>query len=101
MTHCQGFFSLPPADRRAFCQSEMVCFRCLRHGHSSRECQRRLRNATCGRQHATVRHDENYLSSQRGFQALQSNSFQRNTAASNFNNRPPQSYFDASITVRF
>ena len=97
MTHCQGFLSLSPADRRAFCQSEMLCFGCLRHGHSSRECQRRLSCATCGRQHPTVLHDDNYLSRQRGFQPPQSNSFQRNAATSNYNNRPPQSYFEASM----
>ena len=33
MTHCQGFLALSPADRRDFCQSEMLCFGCLRHGH--------------------------------------------------------------------
>ena len=101
MTHCQGFLSLSRADRRAFCQSEMLCFGCLRHGHSSRECQRRLSCATCGRQHPTVLHDESYLSRQRAFQPPQSNSYQRNAANSNYNNRPPQSYFEASMPLRF
>ena len=79
----------------------MFCFGCLRHGHSSRECQRRLSCATCGRQHPTVLHDESYLSRQRAFQPPQSNSYQRNAAASNSNNRPPQSYFEASMPLRF
>ena len=88
-------------SRRAFCQSEKLCFGCLRHGHSSRKCQRRLICATFGRQYPTVLHNESYLSRHRAFQTPQSNSFQRNAAASNSNNRPQQSYFEASIPLQF
>ena len=68
MTNCQGFLALSPMDRRSFCHSEKLCFGCLRHGHSSRDCQRRLRCETCGRQHPTVLHDESYLSRQQSHQ---------------------------------
>ena len=101
MTNCQGFLALSPMDRRSFCHSEKLCFGCLRHGHSSRDCQRRLRCETCGRQHPTVLHDESYLYRQQSHQPPQSNSYQRNAAASNYNNIPPQSYFEASMPLRF
>ena len=60
MTNCSGFLSLSPSARRDFCKSENLCFGCLRHGHSSKYCRRRLRCATCNRNHPTVLHDDSW-----------------------------------------
>ena len=96
MTHCQGFLSLSPTDRRAFCQSERLCFGCLRHGHSSRDCHKRLRCATCNRQHPTVLHDDNYQPRQYSSQAAQASK-----SSTPYTQRQPQSYFEASMPLRF
>ena len=63
MTNCNGFASLSIDERRGFCKAQRLCFACLRHGHSSRDCQRRMQCATCNRMHPTILHDDNYRSS--------------------------------------
>ena len=41
MTACPGFSSLCIDDRRSFCKDQRLCFGCLRHGHSSRDCRKK------------------------------------------------------------
>ena len=60
MTNCNGFASLSIDERRGFCKAQRLCFACLRHGHSSRDCQRRMQCSTCDRMHPTILHDDNY-----------------------------------------
>ena len=79
----------------------MLCFGCLRHVDSSRKCYKRLSCTICNRFHPTVLQDDSYSSRQRLHQPPQSNSYQRNAAALNYNNRPPQSYFKAPMPLRF
>ena len=42
MTVCEGFLSLSVINRREFCKSQRLCFGCLRHGHSNRDCPKRM-----------------------------------------------------------
>ena len=86
MTNCSGFLSLPPSARRDFCKSENLCFGCLRHGHSSKNCRRRLRCATCNRNHPTVLRDDSW----------QTRNFSQDSGSTNSNNRPPNSYYNHS-----
>ena len=86
MTNCSGFLSLSPSARRDFCKSENLCFGCLRHGHSSKYCRRRLRCATCNRNHPTVLHDDSW----------QTRNFSQDSGSTNSNNRPPNSYYNHS-----
>ena len=94
LSNCQSFTSLPLNDRREFCKTQRLCFGCLRHGHSNRDCRNRMRCATCNRQHPTVLHDDNWQ------------------LRPNYSNvpplmpplqpdRPPRSYFEASAPVQF
>ena len=59
MTNCKGFLSLSMNDRRQFCYSQRLCFGCLRHGHSNRDCLKRMQCSTCSGQHPTVLLDDN------------------------------------------
>ena len=43
LTKCNTFLALSPDDKHNFIRSKRLCFGCLRHGHSNRDCQRRMR----------------------------------------------------------
>ena len=49
LSNCKSFTSLPLNDRREFCKTQRLCFGCLRHGHSNRDCRNRMRCETCNR----------------------------------------------------
>ena len=94
LSDCHGFISLSLDERRNFCKSQRLCFGCFRHGHSNRDCRKRMQCATCNRQHPTVLHDDNW-------QANRSYSQVPPLMPPIQPDRPPQSYFEASCPVQF
>ena len=94
MTTCKGFLSLSLNDRRQFCYSQRLCFGCLRHGHSNRDCRKRMQCSTCNGQHPTVLHDDN--------RPQRSNFSQVTPLMPPVQpDRPPRTYFEASCPVQF
>ena len=94
LSDCHGFISLSLDERRNFCKSQRLCFGCLRHGHSNRDCRKRMQCATCNRHHPTVLHDDNW-------QAKRNYSQVTPLMPPLQPDRPPQSYFEASCPVQF
>ena len=94
LSNCQSFTSLTLNDRREFCKTQRLCFGCLRHGHSNRDCRNRMRCETCNRQHPTVLHDDNW-------QTRQNYSNVPPLMPPLQTDRPPRSYFEASCPVQF
>ena len=92
VTSCDNFSALSLDEKHNFIRSRRLCFGCLRYGHSNRDCQRRLRCSKCDRQHPTLLHDD---------RKQQSNSQVAPLMPPVQPDRPPRSYFEASMPLRF
>ncbi|XP_077978095.1 uncharacterized protein LOC144433628 [Glandiceps talaboti] len=55
---CPEFKSKTLEQRKQFVQENRVCFSCLKRGHNSRECRRKLICERCKKRHPTMLHDE-------------------------------------------
>ncbi|XP_038070490.1 uncharacterized protein LOC119739571 [Patiria miniata] len=55
---CPGFGTKSLAERRKFIQENRLCFGCLKKGHLSKECRRKLTCDKCKRRHPTILHDD-------------------------------------------
>ena len=55
---CPMFLSKRLDDRRAFVKSNDICFGCLRTGHRSRFCRKRIICKTCTKEHPTSLHGD-------------------------------------------
>ena len=55
---CQKFQAMDLSKRKEFCLEKYLCFGCLRKGHVSRDCRRRLKCQICSKRHPTVLHGD-------------------------------------------
>lgn len=55
---CTKFLKIPLSDRRAFAQTNALCWRCLKWGHIYKECRGRKTCRTCSHRHPTSLHDD-------------------------------------------
>ena len=53
---CQKMLNKTSSERLEFVKKSGLCFGCLRHGHSSRQCRKRKTCSTCGARHPTLLH---------------------------------------------
>ena len=56
---CEKFLEKSYEDRVQYIRQEHLCFRCLRKGHQSRFCKKRVSCEKCQRNHLTVLHNNN------------------------------------------
>lgn len=56
LEYCQQFKQMRHKDKLSFLKDKDLCFGCLRSGHRSRNCERRLICSTCGQRHPTLLH---------------------------------------------
>ena len=62
---CRRILSLKRDDRIAHLKSKGLCFGCLKVGHMSNKCQKRLRCDICKRNHPTLLHNDNFTPSRK------------------------------------
>jgi hypothetical protein len=55
---CFKFKAKTLEERRSFIMEKRLCFGCLKPGHSSKQCKRRLQCNECGKRHATPLHGD-------------------------------------------
>lgn len=55
---CPTFAERTIEDKKTFIQENHLCFGCLRKGHIVKDCKRRHKCGTCGRNHPTCLHGE-------------------------------------------
>ena len=55
---CMKFLEQSTENRLSFVKENKLCFGCLRKGHISSECRRRLVCSTCSKKHPTCLHEE-------------------------------------------
>lgn len=55
---CRQFLAKPVADRKEFAKEKGLCFGCLGHGHTSKNCKNRTRCTICSRMHPTSLHGD-------------------------------------------
>lgn len=60
MDKCSSLSDKPMEDRVNICKSKGVCFGCLKKGHFSRDCKRRLSCERCSKRHPTILHRNEY-----------------------------------------
>lgn len=58
IAQCPAFAKRTIEDKKTFIQENHLCFGCLRKGHIVRDCKRRHKCGTCGRNHPTCLHEE-------------------------------------------
>ncbi|XP_077977489.1 uncharacterized protein LOC144433051 [Glandiceps talaboti] len=58
LSTCPEFKSKTLEQRKQFIQENRVCFSCLKVGHNSRDCCRKLTCEKCKKRHPTILHDE-------------------------------------------
>ncbi|XP_076857249.1 uncharacterized protein LOC143511529 [Brachyhypopomus gauderio] len=63
--NCTAFIAKPLEERRKFVRENRLCYGCLKHGHSARDCRQRLLCRTCKRKHPTCLHDDAYEKTQK------------------------------------
>ncbi|VDI27101.1 Hypothetical predicted protein [Mytilus galloprovincialis] len=61
---CKRLTACPREDRIAYLKSKGYCFGCLRKGHMSNKCNRRLKCSICARLHPTILHIDNQINKQ-------------------------------------
>ena len=57
---CVEFKTKTRENKLNFVKENGLCFRCLRKGHMSSDCKKRLTCATCNKNHPTCLHEERY-----------------------------------------
>ncbi len=57
LSYCKEFEVLQPKEKSDFVRKAGLCFACLRRGHLSKECTRKLQCRLCKGQHPSVLHD--------------------------------------------
>ena len=55
---CPQFLSKPLEGRKMFVQESRLCYGCLKKGHISRDCRRRLKCEECNRRHPSALHED-------------------------------------------
>ena len=58
LSSCSAFIEMPYEEKRNFVMKNALCFGCLRIGHRSKDCTRRLSCEICHKKHPTVFHIE-------------------------------------------
>ncbi len=58
IAQCPTFAEKTIEDKKTFIQENHLCFGCLRKGHIVKDCKRRHKCGTCGRNHPTCLHEE-------------------------------------------
>ncbi|GAA6067476.1 uncharacterized protein LOC103911210 [Tachysurus ichikawai] len=58
IAQCPTFAERTIEDKKTFVQENHLCFGCLRKGHIFKDCKRRHKCGTCGRNHPTCLHEE-------------------------------------------
>ena len=58
LSSCSAFAEMPYEEKRNFVMKNALCFGCLRVGHRSKDCTRRLSCEICQKKHPTVFHIE-------------------------------------------
>ncbi|CAG2219263.1 unnamed protein product [Mytilus edulis] len=61
---CKRLTARPREDRIAYLKSKGYCFGCLKKGHMSNKCNRRLKCSICARLHPTILHNDNQINKQ-------------------------------------
>ena len=61
---CTSFLSESLDARRNFIFDRGLCFGCLKKGHLSKDCRRRLSCSSCKKRHPTALHDDNWMERQ-------------------------------------
>lgn len=59
LEECKSYLDKEVKHRVEFIRSSGLCFGCLRKGHLSKNCKKRLKCETCGKSHPTSIHDPN------------------------------------------
>ncbi|VDI11858.1 Hypothetical predicted protein [Mytilus galloprovincialis] len=61
---CKRLTARPREDRIAYLKSKGYCFGCLKKGHMSNKCNRRLKCSICARLHPSILHIDNQINKQ-------------------------------------
>ncbi|KAI4893045.1 hypothetical protein NFI96_006436 [Prochilodus magdalenae] len=65
LNNCSKFTAKSLEECRKFVREKKLCYRCLKPGHSARDCRYRLMCSTCKGRHPTCLHDSNYVKTEK------------------------------------